>query len=617
MSASTAPPPSSIAGPTAAPLPPNQLPKPMVDYDRDLRAVLESRPPISASRVQSLTKAALKHAQSPDLVATVAYLVARFVRKCPPEFKLSGLYLVDSICRASLAQFKDKDLYVRQFLGLLPGLTPEIAKGPDKDRERVKKLLDVWRANKVFPPEFLDKAIAKWVLRVPSSSSALASPSVHHTSSPHVGNGHATSATPVPVSVSVAVPGTAPPPAVPVSGPPAPPLIDPSALLQSLTTALTFSNNNTPSSTATPPPPMFAASTVAAPPTIVLPTLPLPAAPAPAAVPADTTNPLAAMLASLTGSAAPAPAPAPAPASLPLPPPPPPMQMALLPLPGATGGVPPLPPLDPAAFAMLMQSNPLAMGLASAILQQQGMPGGLVPPPPIGADGVPTASEASGLVGEWVQVEGGCGPNEIKVLSRTLYIGGVTHEVTKETLQDLFSPFGHLDSVMVNPARGHAFVKFRTRAQANAARRALDHRATLGSSTLHVKWGSGFGPKPLFDKTAGFIIADLDRDLTPNDHRALVSSKAGGIRSGALRGGITIEEPDVLQPMREGSSTARRGEDGAGRDRDYPTVGGAPRPWAQGTTGGGSGSPRPGYAGRTERWVRSPEAYPVQGRGMD
>ncbi|KAJ3364148.1 hypothetical protein GGF32_002528 [Allomyces javanicus] len=606
MSAFTAPPPSSIAGPTAAPLPPNQLPKPMVDYDRDLRAVLDSRPPISASRVQSLTKAALKHATSPDLVATVAYLVARFVRKCPPEFKLSGLYLVDSICRASLAQFKDKDLYVRQFLGLLPGLTPEIAKGPDKDRERVKKLLDVWRANKVFPPEFLDKANAKWVLRVPSSASALASPAMHHASSPHVSNGHA-SATPAPVSVSVPVLGTAPP-AVPVSGPPAPPLIDPSALLQSLTTALTFGTNNTASSTATPPPPMFTASTAAAPPTIVLPSLSLPAAPAPA-VTADPSNPLAAMLASLTGTAAPAPAPAPI-ASLPLPPPPPPMP--LLPLPGTAGGMPPLPPLDPASFALLMQSNPLAMGLASAILQQQGMPGGLVPPPPMGGDGVPPANETSGLVGEWVQVEGGCGPNEIKVLSRTLYIGGVTHEVTKETLHELFSPFGHLDSVMVNPARGHAFVKFRTRAQANAARRALDHRATLGSSTLHVKWGSGFGPKPLFDKTAGFIIADLDRDLTPADHRALVASNAGGIRAGELRGGITIEEPDVLQSMREGST---RREEGQGRDRDYPTVGNAPaRPWAQGTTVG-SGSPAR-MVGR-DRWVRSPEAYPVQGRGMD
>ncbi|KNE70678.1 hypothetical protein, variant [Allomyces macrogynus ATCC 38327] len=373
----------------------------MVDYDRDLRAVLDSRPPISASRVQSLTKAALKHAQSPDLVATVAYLVARFVRKCPPEFKLSGLYLVDSICRASLAQFKDKDLYVRQFLGLLPGLTPEIAKGPDKDRERVKKLLDVWRANKVFPSEFLDKA----------HTNALASPAVHHASSPHVDNGHA-SATPAPVSVSVPVPGTAPP-AVAVSGPPAPPLIDPSALLQSLTTALTFGNNN---KTATPPQPMFTSSTAAAPPTIVLPSLPLPAAPASAAT-ADPSNPLAAMLASLTGTAAPAPVPAPI-TSLPLPPPPPP-PMPLLPLPGAAGRMPPLPPVDPASFALLMQSNPLAMGLASAILQQQGMPGGLVPPPPpMGADGVPPPSETSGLVGEWVQVEGGCGPNQIKGTKR-------------------------------------------------------------------------------------------------------------------------------------------------------------------------------------------------------
>ncbi|KNE61718.1 hypothetical protein AMAG_06520 [Allomyces macrogynus ATCC 38327] len=582
MSASTAPPPSSIAGMTAAPtapLPPSQLPKPMVDYDRDLRAVLDSRPPISASRVQSLTKAALKHATSPDLAATVAYLVARFVRKCPPGFKLSGLYLVDSICRASFAQFKDKDLYVRQFLGLLPGLTPEIAKGPDKDRERIKKLLDVWRASKVFPPEFLDKAHAKWVLRVPSSSSALASPTMHHASSPHVGNGHALA--PVSVSVPVPVPGTAPP-TVPVSGPPAPPLIDPSALLQSLTTALNFGiTNNTTSSTATPPPPMFTSSAAAAPPTIVLPSMPLPAAPAPE-VTADPANPLAAIARVANGQRR---------------------------APGTgTGAGADRVVAAPAATAY---AAPAAAGRGGRdAAQQQGMPGGLVPPPlPVG-DGAPPATDASGLVGEWVQVEGGCGPNEIKVLSRTLYIGGVTHEVTKETLQELFSPFGHLDSVMVNPARGHAFVKFRTRAQANAARRALDHRATLGSSTLHVKWGSGFGPKPLFDKTAGFIVADLDRDLTPADHRALVSSKAGGIRSGALRGGITIEEPDVLQSMREGPTPRRE-------DRDYPVIGAAPRPWAQGTAVTTGGSPARGPMVGRDRWVRSPEAYPVQGRGME
>ncbi|KAI9179169.1 hypothetical protein H9P43_005831 [Blastocladiella emersonii ATCC 22665] len=577
----------------------------LAPFEAELSAVLQSRAPASASRVAALTKLAMRHREH---YKAVVHLVATFIKRAPPEYKLSGLYFVDSICRAALADGKRKpkdDPYVTRFEANLPQLTAELVKCPEKDRQRIKRLIDVWRERNVFPAEFLDKAEAKWVRHETSASSSAATPvqPVAPTAIPQI-----------------IIPGVTPGavPAAPVAAGAAP-IIDTSALALSL------------GSLANP-----AAPTV------------------PAANPPDLSSMLANLGSTIKAQHANSPAPG----------------APLNPLAGAGGGgapaeANPLGGLNLAALQQLVPGlanlaaaaggaanpdvlAPLAhLAVAAAQLQQNqnhqhspahfpavfnqqhhqqrgsaaaGMPfgtgngstgtpnaygghghghdhghmpnlpagfesdpafGGSAPPPPrrygagAGAGG-PGGNRPNPLTamspeelracedslqvnwratpvnkpdGPWIQIEGGCAPNQIKVMSRTLYIGGIVKDISRSMLEQLFGQFGKVTSVMINYSKFNCFLKMHTRREANEARKQLDHydySLPSGETTLlKVKWGCGFGPKPIFDYDAGVSVLDIDRQMDRHDHKFMMTSAAGGIRSGPLRGGITVEEPDI------------------------------------------------------------------------
>ncbi|KNE71952.1 hypothetical protein AMAG_16376 [Allomyces macrogynus ATCC 38327] len=542
------------------------LPRELATLDADLRAILDSRPPASASRVQSVTKQAVLHARGH--APAIAQLVARFIRKCSPPFKLSGLYIVDSICRASLKPGDhgvtgDIDPYGPIFEPLLPALTTEIQKCSDVEREKIKRLIKIWRSTGVFRSDFLDKAEEKWVRREPNR------PSSH--------GANASGMPPASMASTYA---------------PSAPTFDATSIIQSL--SLLTSQSTAPTAPVLPTP-----MTIPMP---GVPTISLPGAPA---LPPQH---LATMLASL--GAAPA-------------------NAAQLALAATVMGFPAPPPLPPAPAPSLSAPPVLPPSLAddpafnpSSSKTARSQPFEYREPERdlIAANWTQTPVTKS--TGPWVQVEGGCGPTQVKVLSRTLYVGNVTPDMSRTIILQVFSAYGDVDSVMINHSKSNCFLKMRTRAQANDARQALD-QAPVYNTTLRVKWGCGFGPKPIFDYSTGCSILDIFADLDVVDRKWLMTADAGGIRTGVLRGGLTVEEPDVnMAEMRAKATlvaeTAARMGDVARSHANAPR-GGNQSPF--GGVGGSQSPYRSTYMHDTRDYPsstsRSDRDYPVSRGGAD
>ena len=62
----------------------------------------------------------------------------------------------------------------------------------------------------------------------------------------------------------------------------------------------------------------------------------------------------------------------------------------------------------------------------------------------------------------------------IIVLSRTLFVGGVTNRISEDKLRELFSQFGGVQSIIMNHEKRCAFLKMYTREGAIAAREGME-----------------------------------------------------------------------------------------------------------------------------------------------
>ena len=132
-------------------------------------------------------------------------------------------------------------------------------------------------------------------------------------------------------------------------------------------------------------------------------------------------------------------------------------------------------------------------------------------------------------------------PGHIKVLSRTLFVGGVTQR--EPALRDLFARFGLVQTCIVNNDKRHAFIKMLHRKDAEAARKGMEEYRD-GSSQLRTKWGVGFGPRDCSDYQTGISIIPIER-LTDADRKWMVTAEYGGTGGKPMEPGMVVEEPDI------------------------------------------------------------------------
>lgn len=127
----------------------------------------------------------------------------------------------------------------------------------------------------------------------------------------------------------------------------------------------------------------------------------------------------------------------------------------------------------------------------------------------------------------------------IKVLSRTIFIGGVPPHMGQHELATILRPFAEVQSIILNSERKHAFVKVYSRPEAE---RVLSD--FVQEAPLRTRWGVGFGPRDCCDYQNGVSIIPISR-LTDADRRWAVEAEWGGTNGAPLQSNHVIEEPDI------------------------------------------------------------------------
>nr|POE93002.1 rpb7-binding protein seb1 [Quercus suber] len=138
-------------------------------------------------------------------------------------------------------------------------------------------------------------------------------------------------------------------------------------------------------------------------------------------------------------------------------------------------------------------------------------------------------------------------PDHIKVLSRTLFVGGANG--SQSEIHQLFERFGRVQTCIANQQKRHAFVKMTTREYALAARAGMEelqNRNDREAMALarQTKWGVGFGPRECCDYQRGESVIPIHK-LTDADVKWLLTAEYGGTGGKPPEGGMVIEEPDI------------------------------------------------------------------------
>lgn len=177
---------------------------------------------------------------------------------------------------------------------------------------------------------------------------------------------------------------------------------------------------------------------------------------------------------------------------------------------------------------------------------------------------------------KWTDLDPTVKPGHIKVLSRTLFVGGANG--TEAEIRAIFGRYGPVQTCIVNNDKRHAFVKMCSRADAVAARAGMENMKDpeVLAKARQTKWGVGFGPRECCDYSTGVSIIPIDA-LTEADNKWVHTAEFGGTGGRAIESGLVFEEPDIeigagvsskAMSRRVGPDTGRRGGRGGGGGHD-------------------------------------------------
>lgn len=122
-------------------------------FNMELFSMIEMKPPISRAKMMSVTKSAIKAIK---LYKHVVQIVEKFIKKCKPELKVPGLYVVDSIVRQSRHQFGvDKDVFAPRFLKNFTETFQNLYRCPEGDKTKIVRVLNLWQKNGVFDMDII------------------------------------------------------------------------------------------------------------------------------------------------------------------------------------------------------------------------------------------------------------------------------------------------------------------------------------------------------------------------------------------------------------------------------------------------------------------------------
>ncbi|XP_056466528.1 SR-related and CTD-associated factor 4-like isoform X1 [Gadus chalcogrammus] len=122
-------------------------------FNMELFSMIEMKPPISRAKMMSVTKSAIKAIK---LYKHVVQIVEKFIKKCKPDLKVPGLYVVDSIIRQSRHQFGvEKDVFAPRFLKNFTDTFNNLYLCSEDDKCKILRVLNLWQKNGVFDMDII------------------------------------------------------------------------------------------------------------------------------------------------------------------------------------------------------------------------------------------------------------------------------------------------------------------------------------------------------------------------------------------------------------------------------------------------------------------------------
>ncbi|KAG1652135.1 Protein SCAF8 [Nymphon striatum] len=101
----------------------------------------------------AVTKSALKAIK---YYKHVVQGVEKFIQKCKSEYKVPGLYVIDSIVRQSRHQHgPENDVFAQRFARNFKSTLQHLFKCPEDQRPKIVRVLNLWQKNKVFTSDVI------------------------------------------------------------------------------------------------------------------------------------------------------------------------------------------------------------------------------------------------------------------------------------------------------------------------------------------------------------------------------------------------------------------------------------------------------------------------------
>lgn len=136
-----------------------------------------------------------------------------------------------------------------------------------------------------------------------------------------------------------------------------------------------------------------------------------------------------------------------------------------------------------------------------------------------------------------------CPINNVKVMSRTLFIGGINSRDTKRDLLNRLKPYGEIQTCFLNNKKGHGFVKAYSRAEAENIIKTFNILSSQDQHELRVRWALGFGPRAYFNFDSGISTVPL-YVITEAEKQWAKNCEWGGTGGKEMVSGLLFEEPD-------------------------------------------------------------------------
>ncbi|MFH4981887.1 hypothetical protein AB6A40_008596 [Gnathostoma spinigerum] len=122
-------------------------------FNVELASLYDMRAPISKNKIVSITKAAMKAIK---YYKHVVFGVERFLSKCKSEYKIAGLYCIDSIIRQSQHHFKEKDVFAPRFAINMSTTLANVLNCKRLEKPIVVRVLNLWKSHDVFDQERIE-----------------------------------------------------------------------------------------------------------------------------------------------------------------------------------------------------------------------------------------------------------------------------------------------------------------------------------------------------------------------------------------------------------------------------------------------------------------------------